>query len=141
MKNYGIFKATHNVYTKDVDRDRITRLWDVVEADEEIGAPIETFETEAEALEALAKYKSEEYEGSGYLAYTVYFAAELEEDGYCFGDGVEVAPLPKLEYVVYEAGTAHELFRAESREEAEQYAERAEEESDICTAVEAERAV
>lgn len=115
MKNYkyGIFKASCEIRTKNVDHDRLTKtddLWDVVSRDENIGAPIETFETEEEAKKALDTYTSDEridsYNGFHYLTYNVYFVAELElydEDregeleAYVNGDGVDIAPLPKQE--------------------------------------------
>lgn len=152
MKNYGIFKATEEICTNNVERDRLmTRedLWSVVDNDCEIGAPIEAFDTFKEARAALQKYTSGEsinrYNNRYYLDYTVYFIADIVhyiadiEDGYN-GDGYDIAPLRTMWYIVYEAGTCKEIFRSRSRKEAEDFIEEAEaDDSDSCLDMREER--
>lgn len=100
---YGIFEASCECRYFD-------SAWDFVEADTVIGAPLEIFKTEEEALEALKKYSArlEKFRSNGgYDFYfgQVCFVAELEiydEDGfendpetYLHGDGIAITEIEK----------------------------------------------
>lgn len=103
---FGIFEASCELRT-------FERAWDFMENDTEIDAPLEIFETEAEAVEALRKYRSDVTRfrsNGGYYLYTgkVYFVAELivydevaEDDTdksiYTAGDGVAITEIEDKE--------------------------------------------
>lgn len=102
---YGIFKASCELREYESE-------WNFVWADEDIPMPLEIFESEKTAIEALKNYKAEKYKyrsNGGYYFYqaTVYFVATLEivdrecldDDlaAYCYGDGVAITSFDDTE--------------------------------------------
>ena len=92
MKKYGIWKSSHEM------KKRPKNPWEVVETDEWVGEPLETFDNEKEAVEKLHKdYKSditEQHYVTTFYSCEVYFVAEIIDNTY--GDGIEITPLNNI---------------------------------------------
>ena len=109
MKKYGIFKSSHEM--RNLPKD----AWEVIETDEWIREPLETFDSEEEAIEKLHKdYKAditEQHYVRTFYSCEVYFVAEVIDKTY--GDGIEITPLNNIiQYNgnVYEAKPIEEYY-------------------------------